>query len=67
MKRKYTVFEHVAHRHADIEGGGILYLPPEISVIEIGIESGFANSISITSPDDELPQIDGIDNWEDWE
>lgn len=51
-----------------LSGVGFAYLPPEISIQTVTIESGFANSISISSPDDDdLPQIEGLDNWDNWE
>ena len=44
------------------------YLPPEICVCKIGIESGFASSITLgTSDDSDLPQIGDIDDWEEWD
>lgn len=53
------------------QGGGKMqfpYLPPEISVCKIGIESGFASSITLDAPDDsDLPQIGGIDDWDNWD
>lgn len=49
------------------QGGGSSYTPPEISIHALIVESGFANSLSITSPDDDLPQIDDLENWDKWE
>lgn len=41
--------------------------PPEIQLLEVETEAGFANSLSIESPDDEgLPQIKDLDGWNEW-
>lgn len=44
-----------------------VYPPPEIQLLEVETEAGFANSLSIESPeDDDLPQLKDLDGWNEW-
>ena len=53
---------------AILQGGGNSYTPPEIFIQTVTVESGFAASIGISSPDDDsLPQIDHLENWDNWD
>ena len=52
----------------DSEGGGNSYTPPDVSIHSITVESGFAGSLTIGAPDDtDLPQIGGVDDWDNWD
>ena len=49
-------------------GGGNSYTPPDVSIHTITVESGFAGSLTIGAPDDtDLPQIGGVDDWDNWD
>lgn len=49
-------------------GGGNSYTPPDVSIHTITVESGFAGSLTISAPDDtDLPQIGGVDDWDNWD